>query len=322
MLMKRLLFVLVLHLSAAAAHAQLPGPLVSTQWLDAHRDKVVVLDVRSDVDAFTQAPEIKTDPTSGARVIVELGGHIPGARLVDFDKTRVTHVVEGKKIGKMLPSAQEVTALMRAVGLNRTDAVVITSQGESYDEVDMAARLYWTLKSYGHGELALLDGGNAAWLAAGLPVSTEPSKIVAGNWAASELRHDWLAERDDIASAPRGALVDARPAPQYLGLSYKKPAVTAPGHIADAVSFPPDVRLYPAGSAQKFLSPAAYHKLLGHLGVKPQKGAIVYCNTGHMASGAWFVLSEILGVEGTRLYDGSMHEWTTLGRPVVASVTP
>lgn len=320
--MKRLLLLLVLHLSAATAHAQVPGPLVSTEWLNAHRATVVVLDVRSDLDAFVQEPQIKTDPTSGARVIVQLGGHIPGARLVDFEKTRVSRVVEGKKIGKMLPSAQEVTALMRAGGLKRTDAIVITSQGESYDEVDMAARLYWTLKSYGHRDLALLDGGNAAWLAAGLPVSTEPSKADAGDWSASELRRDWLAERDDIASAPRGALVDARPAPQYLGLSYKKPAVTAPGHIAEAVSFPPDVRLYPAGAAQKFLSPAAYGKLLANLGVKPQKGAIVYCNTGHMASGAWFVLSEILGVEGARLYDGSMHEWTTLGRPVVATVTP
>jgi thiosulfate/3-mercaptopyruvate sulfurtransferase len=57
--------------------------------------------------------------------------------------------------------------------------------------------------------------------------------------------------------------------------------------------------------------------VLSALGIKPQAGAISYCNTGHMAAGAWFVLSEIMQIDGVRLYDGSMHEWTTLGRPVV-----
>ena len=41
------------------------------------------------------------------------------------------------------------------------------------------------------------------------------------------------------------------------------------------------------------------------------------CNIRQMASGMWFIQSEILGAKNVRLYDGSMHEWTTLGKPVV-----
>ena len=51
-------------------------------------------------------------------------------------------------------------------------------------------------------------------------------------------------------------------------------------------------------------------------GVDPQASTITYCNTGHLASSAWFVLSEVLGNKQTRLYDGSMHEWTLEKRAV------
>jgi len=66
-----------------------------------------------------------------------------------------------------------------------------------------------------------------------------------------------------------------------------------------------------------FLGAPQYAKVMGAVGIAPKAGAITYCNTGHMAAGAWFVLSEIMGLADVRLYDGSMHEWTTLGRPVV-----
>ena len=65
------------------------------------------------------------------------------------------------------------------------------------------------------------------------------------------------------------------------------------------------------------LTPEQYRSVMKGLGYAPQAGAITYCNTGHMAAGAWFVMSEIMGNPDTRLYDGSMHEWTTLGHPVV-----
>jgi thiosulfate/3-mercaptopyruvate sulfurtransferase len=316
--------VLVFALSSMAAPllaATLPGAVVSAQWLEAHRGDVVVLDVRSDLDAFTVAPEYGSDPKTGQKVLETLGGHIPGARLVDFEKTRVSRMVEGKKIDKMLPSAEEVQALMRGLGVNAGDALVITAQGESFEEVDMAARLYWTLKTYGQRDLALLDGGNAAWIAAGFAVVTEAMpQLAAGDWQAT--RDDrWLAEIDDLLPGRRSPLlVDARPLPQYLGLFHKKPAVTAGGHVKGAVSFPPDLQTRQVGRAQTFMSAAQYRDVLADIGVKPKRSVITYCNTGHMAAGAWFVLSEIMGVPNARLYDGSMHEWTTLGHPVVSSL--
>jgi len=310
---------LLLAASSAASAVELRGPVVTAAWVNEHRADVVVLDVRSDLTGFVSAPEYTTDAKTGAKVLVSGGGHIADARLVDFNLTRVSRMAGDKKIDKMLPSGEEVQALMRKLGVGQDDALVITSPGESADEVDMAARLYWTLKSYGETDMALLDGGNAAWLAANLPVaSTAAAAPAAGDWTATELNKTWLAEIDDLK--PSGAaplLIDARPAPQYLGVYSKKPAVAAAGHVEGALNFPLDLQTRPTGLAQMFLGAPQYAKVMGAVGIAPKAGAITYCNTGHMAAGAWFVLSEIMGLADVRLYDGSMHEWTTLGRPVV-----
>lgn len=45
---------------------------------------------------------------------------------------------------------------------------------------------------------------------------------------------------------------------------------------------------------------------------------MVFCNTGHLGSGTWFILREVMGHRQARLYDGSMAAWTTVpGLPVV-----
>jgi thiosulfate/3-mercaptopyruvate sulfurtransferase len=53
------------------------------------------------------------------------------------------------------------------------------------------------------------------------------------------------------------------------------------------------------------------------LNISPSAPTVAYCNTGHLAAGAWFVSNEILGNKNTRLYAGSMTEWTNLGNPTV-----
>lgn len=311
-------FSLSVLLSAQAFAASLPGPVVSPQWLEQNRNAVVVLDVRNGLDAFTEAPEYETTK-DGTRKLVFVGGHVPGARPVDFNSLRVSIKVDGKKIDKMLPPRDQVQALVRSWGVNQGDVLVITSPGESYEESDMAARLYWTLKVHGHTAMALLDGGNAAWGQAGLPLVTDAAPAPAvGDWTAGERNSAWFADIAAIKPGePSPQLVDARPSPQYLGLFFKKPVVTAGGHVEGAVNFAPDVRTREAGLSRGFFTADRYRQVLGAVGVKPEAGSIVYCNTGHMAAGAWFVLSEVMGVNGVKLYDGSMHEWTTLGHPVV-----
>lgn len=305
-----------------AAAAALPGPLVTPAWLAAHTAGVVVLDVREDPEGFTAQPRFARDPDSGKRRLMQLGGHIPGAHLIEFSSLRADRLIDGRRIHWMLPDAKQFQAVMRAAGVPAGKPIVIVSQGTQPEELDTAARAYWSIKYYGDDQLAILDGGMARWLEEGYPVeSAVPvgSRAQAGDWSAGTPRTRLLADSAQVANASRAGaqLIDARPPAFYYGLQ-KKPVVAAAGHIGGAVDFPPELQTRPVGMSQRFLSAAQYRAILGSMGVKLDKPVIAYCNTGHLASGAWFIVSELLGDHQAAVYDGSMLRWAAEGRPVVA----
>lgn len=304
----------------------LPGPLVSPEWLEAHRSQVVVLDVREDPSGFTAEPKFSTDAKSGLRSLVALGGHIPGALMIEFSKFRTEKMVDGRKMPYLVPDADQFQTLMRSAGVPKGKPIVIVTQASAPEELDTAARAYWSLKYYGDDNLAILDGGMARWLEEGravesaVPAGQEAAQqVVQGDWQTGAPRTRLIADSAQVAKAAEQGvqLIDARPPAYYYGLQ-KKPVVAAAGHIGSAVDFPAELHARPVGKSQRFLSPSEYRSIFSAMGVQPDKPLIAYCNTGHMASGAWFIASELLGNHDAALYDGSMARWTAEGRPVVA----
>ncbi len=295
---------------------ELPGPLVSPQWLSQHQKEVNIVDVRGEPATFTAAPTFTTD--NGKKTLETAGGHIPGAMLLDFGKTRVSRKIDGHEIKWMLPDQQAFQSLMRGIGVKAGRATVIVSEGASGEDLDMAARVYWSMKVYGDDQLAVLDGGTHAWLQAGLPFATAAAVVTPGDWVATEPRMRYVATSADVAAASHAGtqIVDSRPTPFYLGL-VKKPVVGEAGHIKGAVDLPPDLRTVTRDNSTHFLSPAEYNSIFKHLDIAPQEASITYCNTGHLAAGAWFIFSEVMKNPDTQLYDGSMYEWTIEKRPVI-----
>ena len=52
-------------------------------------------------------------------------------------------------------------------------------------------------------------------------------------------------------------------------------------------------------------------------GITSEKATIAYCRIGERSAHTWFVLTELLGVEDARNYDGSWTEWGSLiGAPI------
>jgi thiosulfate/3-mercaptopyruvate sulfurtransferase len=291
--------------AAAPAPAAEAMPLVSADWLAAHRvdADMVVLDIRSAIDG------------GGAEAYAK--SHIPGAVHSDYDKAgwRVTR--DG--VPFRLPSIAELEKLIGELGIDEDNHVVVVPAGVHASDFAAAARVYWTLKVAGLAQVSILDGGFAAWTAkSGNPVESgvhPPSpkiftasidrKLVA---ATAEVEQ---AERDHGAT-----LVDARPATFFLGRD-KAPQVPVYGHIGHAIDLDHASFYDPAANR---LRPAA--ELAAIAARVPSGPAITYCNTGHWAATDWFVLSEILGRKDTRIYDGSMAAWTAnASRPVVSSRT-
>src|SRR3569833_667730 len=108
-----------------ALAAGLPGPLVTPQWLHEHLNEVTIVDVRDDLKAYSAEPKFEVDKKTGKKTLVETGGHIAGATLVDFGKIRQERTVDGVKIKAQKPTANNITKVMDDSGLNKLDKPVV-----------------------------------------------------------------------------------------------------------------------------------------------------------------------------------------------------
>lgn len=305
------LTILLLSWNGLAHAVQVPGPLVSTDWLANHQADVVVLDVRSNTKSFIAKPVFRKDKKTGKNRLITVGGHIPKAALVNYKQVRAKRKIGGKEVTRLIPTGADFETLMQQSGVNQDSVIVIVSRGQDNSDLTMATRLYWTLKYYGHDNMGILDGGMAQWLTESRKAVTRTVKPATGNWRAGKGRSEILATTSDVEAAMKdgsSSLVDNRPLSQYLG-TRKKSYVYDKGHIPGAKVFPNEL-MNSAGMPAKFLPADELQQLVQAMGINNEVDAITYCNSGHLASGGWFIMSELLGNKNVKLYDGSMHEWT------------
>lgn len=316
----RLLAGVACAVSASCAGAvTLPGPVVDVAWLHAHASQVQIVDIRDDVGSLTNDPKFRT--VDGHKVVEQVGGYIPDALSVNFWALRETRQVGGRKIDFLMPTAEEFQDVMRASVLQPGKPVVLAPTGDDATSLQEAAFLAWELEVYGQpaSQVAILDGGTHAWLAAGYPVDNDAiAPMESGHWSARPARADLLADIAQVQAAQGhgGALIDARPLAQFAGLA-RTPVVPVDGRLKGALPLPAEL-LYrrAADGSWHFLDAAQYRTVMALDHLQVPASAILYCNTGQYAAGAWFVLHRILGERGIREFPGGMNEWVARGLPV------
>ncbi len=246
-----------------------------------------------------------------------LAAHIPGSIHSDYDKPGWRVTVHN--VPFMLPSILEIQNLIGDLGIDEKSHVVVVPAGVHFTDFGSAARVYWTLKVAGVPNVSILDGGVAAWKAAGLPMESGASPTPAPKMLDAEADKSSLAELADVAKIEQSGgatLVDARPASFYTGKE-RAPKVLAYGHIPGAIDVDSDA-FYDDKTNR--LKPQA--ELAAIAARIPAGPVIAYCNTGHWSATDWFVLHELLGRKDVKVYDGSMVEWSAdPHRPVVSDRT-
>ena len=316
--LKLIIITLIILFSYHQATAyELPQPLVDVEWLSENLEKVYILDIRKTKDSYSSEPIYETDKNSGTNSLIKVGGHIPGSNFILYKNIRGEQSINGLTIKHMLLNKNKFENLMQQAGLNQDSLIVVTSNAENEYDVMMAARVYWQFKYFGHENISLLNGGTAQWLVTGNGIATTATNPSVGNWRAQKERKELLADSNEVSSAIDSSiqLIDFRPLGQYLGV-YKSSKVSGKGHISGAKLYPVELivsRKLPV----RFLSPAELQNSSNALGIKVGAESMTYCNSGHMAAGGWFMMSEILGNENVKLYDGSMHQWTAEKRSLV-----
>ena len=260
------------------------------------------------------------DPPAGERAWRD--AQLPGSRYLHLDRdlagARIdpTGVFRGRH---PLPERADFAATLARCGITpATQVVALDRQGGMY-----AARLWWMLRWMGHADVAVLDGGTAAWAAAGgAMVSDASASAPALSPASSPASAPPYPDRPSLAATisiddlavqlGRIRLVDARAGERFRG--EVEPLDATAGHIPGALNrffkdnLGADGRFKSADELRADFAPL--------LGAESAPQVVHQCGSGVTACHNLLAM-EHAGLAGSALYVGSWSEWSSqASRPV------
>ena len=268
-----------------------------------------------------------------AEALVPVLGH-PQLRIVDlsresvYQQLHIPHALHLKpklllrheeQASGLLPDELGLQALLEYLQISPEHHVV------AYDDEGgaWAGRLLWNLHCLGFTQTSLLNGGIHAWLAAGLPTSSEPAKISAVTSLAPvdlsqsekyRIKYPQLRQQVEQASVQ---LWDCRSLEEYSG---QRLAARRGGHIPGARHFEWS-RALDRQNRLKLHPLAQTRQALQQAGFNLEQPVVVYCQSHHR-SGLAYVLGRLLDWE-IRAYDGAWSEWgNRLDSPIITGELP
>ena len=227
--------------------------------------------------------------------------HLPGAQYLHLDRDLSGPITQHS--GRHpLPDPREFARRLAARGVGADCQLIAYDQGNGAH----ASRLWWLARWIGLRNVAVLDGGIAAWRNAGLPLDQAEPRVTPRDLPVRVDESAWITSEavDALRRAPGHLLIDARGADRFAGRNEAIDPVA--GHVPGARSLPFPGNL---GADGKFL-PAAqlrqrWQTMLGSL---PASSIVAMCGSGVTACHNLLAL-EHAGLRGARLYAGSWSEW-------------
>ncbi|MBT8064359.1 MAG: sulfurtransferase [Gammaproteobacteria bacterium] len=236
-------------------------------------------------------------------------GHIPGARYAHLDED-LAAPVEDHTGRHPLPETDAFARYLASIGWTGEKLLVAYDAGSGA----LASRLWWLMRYYGK-PAAILDGGLAAWTAAGFELESGEVEAapapVEHLVPAEDATVDTEALAGDLASR---LVVDARSAERFSGAV--ETLDTKAGHIPGARNRPFDQNL---GEDGRFKTPETLRsEFEGLLNETHPERVVHSCGSGVTACHNLFAM-ELAGIGGSRLYPGSWSEWIRDPRRPIAT---
>ena len=272
-----------------------PESLVSIDWVAEHGsdDNVRLVEVDVDTASYDQ-------------------GHIAGAVGWNW-QSQLQETISRNLVGK-----EGMEQLLGSAGIDNSTTVILYGDNNNW----FAAWAFWQLKYYGHDDVKLMNGGRSKWEAEGKPLTTAIANPGTKSYTAKDPNEDIRAYRDQVLSkvgAASVSLVDVRAPAEYNGEllapeNLPQEGSQRGGHIPNAANIPWGQAVAEDGT---FKSADELQSLYGGKGIDGNKETIAYCRIGERSSHTWFVLTQLLGHDNVRNYDGSWTEWGSIvGAPI------
>lgn len=273
--------------------------LVSPQWMAAHAEdpKVRLIEIAG----------LGQDELQAYRA-----GHVPGAvgwKWKDW-------LWDGRR--RDFPTPEEFAARLGRAGIGNDTTVVFYGE-----DIQFGIYAWWTFRYCGHADVRVLDGGRYRWEREGRALVTDiPASAAAATYRPAARREHMRILRDDVVAAlddGQSLILDARSPDEYGGKRVGGPGGPDVGavrygripgarhlHFLDLLetdkSFRPTAEIAAEFAARE---------------VAPSRPIIAYCRMSHRATVLYFALTQLLGLDRVRVYDGSWTEWGNLvGVPI------
>ncbi len=278
---------------ASVAH---PESIVTTEWVAENLSdpNVRLVEVDVDTEAYDQ-------------------GHISGAAGWNWTSQL------NDELTRDILSADQMGRLLGESGIGPDTTVVLYGDNNNW----FATYAFWQMRMYGHSDLKIMDGGRQKWVDEGRELTTDVPSVESVSYDAPAPDLSIRATRDyvlDVASTSNNTgLVDVRAPDEYNGTllapaNLPQEGSQRGGHIPGAANIPWATAVAEDGT---FKSVEELQEIYGGAGITGDGETIAYCRIGERSSHTWFVLSQILGYEKVRNYDGS---WTEYGSIVGAPI--
>jgi thiosulfate/3-mercaptopyruvate sulfurtransferase len=240
-------------------------------------------------------------------------GHIPGAHPWRWKEWL------WDELTREFPDPETFARRMGAAGIGNDTTIVVYGQ-----DMQFGIYAWWVLRLCGHENVRVLDGARYRWRDEGRPLVTEqPAAREPVEYRINGPRNDALRVMRDELLRRLGStdtlILDARSAEEYRGELVAPPG--APNVGAERYGRIPGAKhLYfedLLAADKRFRPVDELRELFRARGVAPDRNVLAYCRLSHRATVVYFALTELLGMNNVRVYDGSWTEWGNLvGAPI------
>jgi thiosulfate/3-mercaptopyruvate sulfurtransferase len=243
-------------------------------------------------------------------------------KIVDFRKKEIyndEHIIGAINIWRtdiedtsydyegMMASPSQMEELFGKLGIKTGDTLVI------YDDKGLcdAARLWWVLQNYDYNNVKLLHGGIAGWKAMnGEITSTIPVVTATSFKLPKNPKMKYYASKEQVQEAVKSniTILDTRTTDEFSGKRQKRGAAEA-GRIPNSIHIDWTEAIdYPGDKRMKSLQ--ELERIYSRLKITKDEPILVYCHSGVRSAHTTFVLTQLLGYENVKNYDGSWTEWS------------
>jgi len=276
-----------------------PPALVDPAWVAAH----------------AQDPNVCLIEVAGMRpedVEAYRAGHVPGAHSWKWQQ------MLWDSHARDFPSPEEFARRLGDAGIGNDTTVVFYGEG-----LQFGIYAWWVFRYCGHERVHVLDGARYRWAAEGRPLTTDvPAARPRQQYRPRPRVGAMRIMREEVLrglGAPGTLILDGRSPEEYRGERVAGPGGPDHGAVRHG-RIPGAQHLYfedMMKDDKSFKSAEELRRMVASRGVSDDKDLVVYCRMSHRATVLYFALTELLGHNKVRVYDGSWTEWGNLvGVPV------